>query len=332
MTLRICQSALALLILVAGTGESFNHQCEALGVDTALVVHTDSIDEYPAWSPDSRSLAVHIEGQWKEVKLDDLKLGLTKLHEFPIGIAEPSDLKTISSDKAEEWQKHSAHSPRVLHLPTGECLRLKQKDLSTALEITDRGGQSRILWKTDLENCHTLSLSPDQHYISYICELNGLVVSDARRLLAHPGNPVEEKDECSERLLEPTVYRFILPESYIGSVRIDFSARGAPELNDSKLVIIRVGQNGRFRTSSRNVDGWASPDMVRFEFFYDTPKGLRPVPDELVANEPGLGGFSGGGFWYFLVAPKVYRDKHPVDDFVHDKKPFPKTGRLNLAD
>jgi len=28
-----------------------------------------------------------------------------------------------------------------------------------------------------MENCHSLGLSPDENYVAYICELNGVVVT-----------------------------------------------------------------------------------------------------------------------------------------------------------
>ncbi len=42
--------------------------------------------------------------------------------------------------------------------------------------MTSKGREADILWKTGLENCHSLALSPDETLVAFLCELNGLVV------------------------------------------------------------------------------------------------------------------------------------------------------------
>ena len=45
-----------------------------LSVHTVLLVPSQAVDEFPVWSPDSRFLAVNIEGKW--FKLDTAKVEL----------------------------------------------------------------------------------------------------------------------------------------------------------------------------------------------------------------------------------------------------------------
>lgn len=314
--------------LLAAMDEDFKSQCERLKADTALVVPSQSIDDYPVWSPDSQSLAVNVEGQWKVVKLDTLRLIPGTWHGSAVAVAEKSELARASEEEVKQWQKQSTHVERVLRLPTGECVRLAQKELSTRLEITDVKGVSRVLWHTDLENCGGISLSPDKKYLAYICELNGIMVSDVQKLLARPGDAVEEHDECIDTPREVFVHQVILPDGYIGWIRIDYLVRNAPALDYSKAAIIRIGKNGKFSTSSRQVLG--DPETVKFDFLYDTPKGLRPLPEGLVPEDIYDASITSAGSWYVLIAPKSYRDTHPLDDFIQGRKPLPKPGRLKV--
>jgi hypothetical protein len=49
-----------------------------------------------------------------------------------------------------------------------------EEDAETALDS--------VIWKTNLETCGLLSLSPDDAYLAYECDNSGLFVTDVRRL------------------------------------------------------------------------------------------------------------------------------------------------------
>ena len=42
--------------------------------------------------------------------------------------------------------------------------------------ITVHDEQSKLIWETQGENCHSLALSPDNTLIAFQCELNGLML------------------------------------------------------------------------------------------------------------------------------------------------------------
>lgn len=328
--------AFAALTLCMAGDQSFRAQCDALKVDTALVIHSEEIDEYPVWSPDSGSLAARLGEQWKVIRLDDLKLVPGMWHGSPVGVAKDSELLPIPQNEVAHWQAQSAHSERALRVPTGECIRFAHKDLATSLELTDTKGETRVLWRTNLENCRAISLSPDHRYLAYICELNGLVVSDVHKLLAQQGEETTESDNCSDDQNHVYIYKIILPEGFLGWVRVDFGVDSAPSLGDERAVI-RVDKTGRSRNSSAMMAG--DPAMVKYEFWYQTRHGLRPVPSDLVSQELNAGGLTARAddyktpvkplAWYFLVAPKSYRVQHPISDYADGKKPLPTPGRLN---
>jgi hypothetical protein len=322
---RTFQLGILLLGMLFGDDATFKTQCNQLGVDTTLVVHSEAVDEYLVWSPDSSSLGINVNSQWKELRLDDLKLIPAKWHGSAIALAKNPELKPLSPSEIERWQSGSPQHRRVLQLQDRSCIRLKEHELSTWFEMTDARKQTRVLWRTDLENCHSPSLSPDQKYLAYICELNGVMVSDVNKLFTHAGDPVEENDECIDIEPQPIVHRIILPEGYVGWIRIDYLVKTAPEL-DEQTPVIRVAENGTFRTSSHQIFG--ASDMVKYEFFYQTPNGVRAVPDDLVPEEIYDASIFAQGSWYFLLAPRSYREKQPLHDMVKGLKPLPTPGRL----
>ena len=253
-------TVLAALILWVPGDRSFRAQCDVLKVDTALVIHSEDIDEYPVWSPDSGSVAAKVGEQWKVVHLDDLRLVLGTWHGSPVGIPKDSELSPLAQNELERWQAQSAHSERALQVPTGECIRFAHKGLATSLEVTDAKGETRALWRTDLENCGAISLSPDHKYLAYICELNGLMVSDVHKLLVRQGETTNGSGNCTDDQNHVYVYKIILPEGFLGWVRVDFGVDSAPPLGDEGAVI-RVDNTGRSRNSSAMMAG--APDLVR---------------------------------------------------------------------
>jgi hypothetical protein len=126
-----------------------------------------------------------------------------------------------------------------------------------------------------------------------------------------------------------TAYRVILPNQYVGWVRVDFGGTVPPEIDSKNAITIKVDE-----------DGTAFSDGVpiittRYEFFYQTPNGLRTVREDFVEQGVNAGGVSSGsqnphvsGCWYFFVGPKSYREQHPIHDFVTHASPLPTPGRL----
>jgi hypothetical protein len=126
-------------------------------------------------------------------------------------------------------------------------------------------------------------------------------------------------------------YRIILPDQYVGWVRIDFEVRTPPAFDSQKTVTFRVGGDGRCQDSSVMV----SP--TKYEFFYETKRGLNPVREDFVDHEMNAGGITAnsddphyGTSWSFFVGPKWYRDRHPNSEFASHSSPLPAAGPLAL--
>jgi len=79
--------------------------------------------------------------------------------------------------------------------------------------------------------------------------------------------------------------RFLIPEGYVGWVRIEFQVNGAPALPvEGGEYLFKVSPSGLLRTSSPEEFGWAKD-----HFFYYSEKGTR------ILQETGPGG--GGLIW-----------------------------------
>jgi len=128
-------------------------------------------------------------------------------------------------------------------------------------------------------------------------------------------------------------YRMILPDQYVGWVRVDFEVKTPPTFDAQNVVTFRVGTDGRCQTTSLMV--YSVP--TKYEFFYDSPAGLRPIRDDFVDHSINAGGVTAqsddphyGTAWYFFVGPKSYRNQHPPSEFTSHASPLPTPGPLSL--
>ncbi|MGB9233745.1 MAG: hypothetical protein WCC04_04970 [Terriglobales bacterium] len=138
----------------------------------------------------------------------------------------------------------------------------------------------------------------------------------------------------------PLTYRLVLPDGYVGWVRVDFGVDSAPKVfkadKSHEVAEIRVGEDGRARTSDLEV--YLSP-RTEYEFFYDVKGSLLPVDEELVSHEMEAGGVGARAddydqplkpySWYFFVGPESYRARHPNDEFLRSGAPLPTPGRIS---
>jgi hypothetical protein len=126
-------------------------------------------------------------------------------------------------------------------------------------------------------------------------------------------------------------YRIVLPDQYVGWVRVDFEVKTAPAFDSHDALTFRVGKDGRCQTTSLMV--YSVP--TKYEFLYDTPAGLQPVRDDFVDHEINAGGVTArsddphyGTAWYFFVGPKTYRNQHPTSEFTSHSSLLPTPGPL----
>ena len=147
-------------------------------VTTALLVSSQAIDEHPVWSPDGRQLALNLDEKWSAIAIRPLKLETTTWHsgETIAVVAPPPKMVPVSEAEILAWEQKSRSDPRKVTTTSGATIELAEEELGTVFKITNAGSQPVIRWRTALENCHSLALSPDERLVAFICELNGLMV------------------------------------------------------------------------------------------------------------------------------------------------------------
>ncbi len=169
--------ALSTAFAQTSTPHSLTGELAALHLQTALLFPSQGVDEFPVWSPDSRYLAANVQGKWFKLEISTVQLQEAKWHGKPIGVVKTNQKFAQATDaEIAEWLK-AAKEQRSVVSSSGITVELSQHELSTSL-VLSRGKDRKTLWKTDLENCGGLQLSPDGRYVAFICETNGVFAMD----------------------------------------------------------------------------------------------------------------------------------------------------------
>jgi hypothetical protein len=103
------------------------------------------------------------EGSWRGMH----KIGV---------IDSKASFSEATEEEVKKWSASSKLFPRKLKSAAGTSIELRQSGLGVSLIITKKAQKTITLWTTDMENCHSLVLSPDQKFVAFISELNGAVI------------------------------------------------------------------------------------------------------------------------------------------------------------
>jgi hypothetical protein len=133
-------------------------------------------------------------------------------------------------------------------------------------------------------------------------------------------------------------YRFLIPEGYVGWVRIDFNVNNAPPLPvENGYYLVKVPPTGRLRTSSgeiiaRGDQYFYISDEMKYQLETDTQKLTCMVQDKFMgaaatnnAHKP---------YRYFFVGPRAEYEKCKFNEpcNVRDEDGYLKAGpRLFLS-
>lgn len=136
-------------------------------------------------------------------------------------------------------------------------------------------------------------------------------------------------------------YRFLIPEGYVGWVRVDFGIAGAPALPaEGDYYILKIPLNGRLQTSSRRmiVRGekyYYFSDDAQYQLEINSQSDLRMIQDNFSGPRPGTldepfpGKFhSPSPYFYFFVGPTAEYNKCKFNEPCNeqDGDGYPKTG------
>lgn len=122
-----------------------------------------------------------------------------------------------------------------------------------------------------------------------------------------------------------TPHRYLIPNGYVGWVRIDFEVKGSPESNlEDEFRVFRIPVHGFLQTSSRLAYGVAADE------YYYVDNDLRKLP----VTRPGGGGMIWNGFngsWtdgqntqiyeYFFVGAEEEFEKFGKPDLLPGRRP-----------
>jgi len=159
------------------TKKDLNSEMARLKTETVLIVNSQAIDEYPLWSPNSDFVSCNIEDKWYKFRLTDIDFAEATWRGQTIGVLTTEDAYSeLSSKEQAEFEKVSKFNPRKVKTRDGTQIELKTEGISVSLIVTRKGQKPEKLWTSDFENCHSLVLSPNEKYVAYLCELNGLLI------------------------------------------------------------------------------------------------------------------------------------------------------------
>lgn len=154
-------------------------QMGRLGVGEALMIASEAVDGPPVWAPDGRYLAASVDGKWIGVEPDSVELVRGVWHGGePIGtVASVNARVPLNTSTVEEWRRHSRSDPRAITTRGGTRLELRRSGAGTEFVVTPVGSAAKIRWTTSSESCHGLALSPDDRFVAFVCEQNGVIVA-----------------------------------------------------------------------------------------------------------------------------------------------------------
>jgi len=105
-------------------------------------------------------------------------------HIQPIGRISTRDaISPLDPKEVDAWGKVTRSDPTAIVDGAGNRLEFVRKNLGTGFVVTARGRKPLRLWTSGLENCGELSLSPNGRWVAFICEANGVFVTNLERAI-----------------------------------------------------------------------------------------------------------------------------------------------------
>ncbi len=164
-----------------GYSQSLIHlesELKRVGSHSALILPSNAIDEYPLWSAAGDFLGLNVEGKWIKVDLGKIKLEGAKWRGNQIiGVNTAKESVSLAdSTEIRLWQQRTKMFPREIVLSNGTKVELKEADMGVALLVTPKDSKPETIWQTGLENCHSLTASPNGQFVAFLSELSGAVI------------------------------------------------------------------------------------------------------------------------------------------------------------
>ena len=148
-----------------------------LNTETALIVQSQAIDEYPIWSKNADFIGCNIMGKWYKIRLTNIQLEEARWRNQAIGVLVSEDAGSeMTEEEIKSFRSNSKFQPREVTTSNQTKVELKMEGFSVSLIVSKNGEPPKTLWTSGGENCHSLVLSPNEEYVAYLCEMNGLLI------------------------------------------------------------------------------------------------------------------------------------------------------------
>ena len=149
-----------------------------LKTNLALLVNSSAVEERSLWSPQSDYVAFRLLGKWMKIPLNNLELKEGQWQGRKVGLlTNPTLMRELSESELKLFRVASEVQPVVIRTKAGKIYSLKRDGNGMALIAKGTNGGSRQLWFAGTEDCHSLSLSPDEKYLACLCEQSGLLLT-----------------------------------------------------------------------------------------------------------------------------------------------------------
>lgn len=143
-------------------------------VNTVLL-REGAFDDYPLWSPDGRYVCANENGNWwVKVDLENVSLYPSTWLNRTIAGNSVETTDNLSEEERSQFTTTTKYDSRRIQTSRNDVIELVMNSNFSVTLLVNR----MKVWSTNGDNCHSLSLSPDERYVAFISETNGLMLMD----------------------------------------------------------------------------------------------------------------------------------------------------------
>lgn len=153
------------------------HEMNRYQVNTVLLFESSGIDYRPVWSANGQEIIFNYKNRWVKMDLNHVTFITGEWLHQTIGINKTEVLDSVFNS---DFDRIAIENDQTVHreVKTSKGIRyeLQQTANLTTRFIRHKGKKSWVIWETGGDNCHSISLSPDEHFVSFISESNGVMI------------------------------------------------------------------------------------------------------------------------------------------------------------
>lgn len=153
------------------------HEMNRYQVRTVLLFESAAIDFKPVWTASGNELIFNLNQRWVKINLNQVSLITGEWLRQNIGINKTEVLDSVyATDFNQKEIEDDKSMHRTVTTKEGITYALEQTSNLTTRFIKRKGKKSWIIWETGGDNCHSLALDPNEKFVAYISESNGIML------------------------------------------------------------------------------------------------------------------------------------------------------------